>query len=55
MTSTSLPPLNLPKVQMGAKSANAPLTMSYDKGPTTELIDMTIGAFFDAIADRYPD
>lgn len=46
---------NLPRIQMGAKSANAPLSLSYDKGPTTDLIDMTIGDFFDAIVEKNPD
>ena len=35
--------LNLPRIVMGAKSANAPLTQSYDKGPVTPLIELTIG------------
>lgn len=47
--------LSFPRVEMGHKSANAPLTQSYDKGPTTPLIDMTIGDFFDAIVAQYPD
>ena len=47
--------LTLPRVEMGAKSANAPLTLSYDKGPETPLIDMTIGDFFDHIAEQNPD
>lgn len=47
--------LNLPRVEMGAKSANAPLTLSYDKGPTTPLIDLTIGDFFDAMVEKNPD
>lgn len=47
--------LNLPRVAMGAVSANAPLTQSYDKGPATELINMTIGDFFDAMAEQHPD
>lgn len=47
--------LNLPNIKMGAKSANAPLTQSYDKGPTTELINLTIGDFFDQIVAQNPD
>lgn len=47
--------LNLPRVAMGAVSANAPLTQSYDKGPATELINMTIGDFFDAMVEQHPD
>lgn len=47
--------LTLPRVEMGAKSANAPLTLSYDKGPETPLIDMTIGDFFDRIVEQNPD
>ncbi|WP_227430636.1 AMP-binding protein [Psychrobacter sp. I-STPA6b] len=46
---------NLPKINMGAKSANAPLTMSHDKGPQVPLIEATIGDFFDAICDKYPE
>lgn len=46
---------NLPCVQMDAKSANAPLTQSYDKGVTTDLINMTIGDFFDQIVKQNPD
>ena len=37
--------LTLPRIVMGAKSANAPLTQSYDKGPVTPLIELTIGDF----------
>lgn len=29
---------NIPKINMGARSANAPLTQSYDKGPDVPLI-----------------
>lgn len=47
--------LNLPHIKMGAKSAKAPLTQSYDKGPTTELINLTIGDFFDQIVEQNPD
>ncbi|MDO5769496.1 MAG: AMP-binding protein [Psychrobacter sp.] len=43
------------RVNMGAKSANAPLTMSHDKGPEVPLIEATIGDFFDAIVHQYPD
>ncbi len=46
---------NLPNVNMGARSANAPLTQSYDKGPDVPLMEATIGDFFDAIADKYPE
>lgn len=46
---------SLQSVQMGATSANAPLTKSYDKGPDTHLIDATIGNFFDAVVDKYPE
>ncbi len=46
---------NLPNVNMGARSANAPLTHSYDKGPDVPLMEATIGDFFDAIADKYPE
>ena len=42
-------------VSMGAKSANAPLKMSQDRGPETPLIEATIGDFFDAMVERYPD
>lgn len=51
MTATLTPP----RVNMGAKSANAPLTQSYDKGPTTELINLTIGDFFDQMVEQNPD
>ena len=37
--------LTLPRINMGAKSANAPLAQSYDKGPVTPLIELTIGDF----------
>lgn len=47
--------LTTPRVNMGAKSANAPLTQSYDKGPTTELINLTIGDFFDQMVEQNPD
>lgn len=46
---------SLPSISMGAKSANAPLKMSHDCGPQTSLIEATIGDFFDAVADKYPD
>ncbi|MEC5209947.1 fatty-acyl-CoA synthase [Psychrobacter sp. PL15] len=46
---------NVPRVNMGARSANAPLTQSYDKGPDVPLIEATIGDFFDAIVDKYPE
>ncbi|WP_230656650.1 AMP-binding protein [Psychrobacter sp. I-STPA10] len=45
----------LTHINMGAKSANAPLTMSHDKGPQVPLIEATIGDFFDAICDKYPE
>ena len=45
----------LKSVSMGAKSANAPLKMSQDRGPQTPLIEATIGDFFDAMVERYPD
>ena len=38
--------LTLPRIVMGAKSANAPLTQSYDKGPVTPLIELSICDFF---------
>ena len=44
-----------PTINMGAKSANAPLTQSYDKGPEVPLIEANIGDFFDAIVHKYPD
>ena len=44
-----------PTINMGAKSANAPLTQSYDKGPEVPLIEATIGDFFDAIVHKYPE
>ena len=46
---------NIPTVNMGACSANAPLTQSYDKGPEVPLIEATIGDFFDAIVSKYPE
>ena len=46
---------NIPKINMGARSANAPLTQSYDKGPDVPLIEATIGDFFDAIVAKYPE
>lgn len=46
---------SLQGVSMGAKSANAPLTMSQDRGPQTPLIEATIGDFFDAMVEQYPD
>lgn len=53
----TITPANLEqhRVNMGAKSANAPLTQSYDKGPTSPLIELTIGDFFDQTVERYPD
>lgn len=45
----------LPRIQMGAKSANAPLTMSYDKGLSAPLIESTIGEFFDAMTAKNPE
>ena len=47
--------LTLPRINMGAKSANAPLAQSYDKGPITPLIELTIGDFFDQIVEQNPD
>ncbi len=39
-----------------AISANAPLSLSHDKGPTDiPLIEQTIGEFFDSMVERYPD
>ncbi len=46
---------NIPSINMGARSANAPLTQSYDKGPDVPLIEATIGDFFDAIVSKYPE
>lgn len=46
---------DIASVNMGVKSANAPLTMSQDKGPEVPLIEATIGDFFDAIVQKYPD
>lgn len=46
---------SLARINMGAKSANAPLKKSYDKGPTVPLIEATIGDFFDAIVAKYPE
>lgn len=46
---------NIPKINIGARSANAPLTQSYDKGPDVPLIEATIGDFFDAIVAKYPE
>ncbi len=42
-------------IEMQEKSLNAPLTTSHDKGVQTPLIEATIGDFFDAICDKYPD
>lgn len=42
-------------VSMGDRSANAPLKMSHDWGPKTPLIEATIGDFFDAVVEKYPD
>ena len=47
--------LTLPRIVMSAKSANAPLTQSYDKGPVTPLIELTIGDFFDQMVEQNPD
>ena len=52
------PPVDLAALQgvsMGAKSANAPLKMSHDRGPETPLIEATIGDFFDAVVEKNPD
>ena len=52
------PPFDLAALQgvsMGAKSANAPLKMSHDRGPETPLIEATIGDFFDAVVEKNPD
>mgnify|MGYP003482646700 CR=1 FL=1 len=38
--------LTLPRIVMGAKSANAPLTQSYDKGPVTPQIAWTTADLF---------
>ncbi|PIE46996.1 MAG: AMP-binding protein [Gammaproteobacteria bacterium] len=46
---------SLQSIDMGAISANAPLTKSYDKGPKVPLIESTIGDFFDAVVDKYPE
>ena len=46
---------NIPSINMGARSSNAPLTQSYDKGPDVPLIEATIGDFFDAIVSKYPE
>lgn len=49
------PPVDLAALQgvsMGAKSANAPLKMSHDRGPETPLIEATIGDFFDAVVEK---
>lgn len=46
---------SIPRVNMGARSNNAPLTQSYDQGPDVPLIEATIGDFFDAIVDKYPE
>lgn len=46
---------SIPSINMGARSANAPLTQSYDKGPDVPLIEATIGDFFDAIVSKYPE
>ncbi len=53
----AITPANLThhRVNIGAKSANVPLTQSYDIGPIMPLIEMTIGDFFDQTAERYPD
>ena len=46
---------NIPKVNVGVRSANAPLTQSHDKGIDVPLIEATIGDFFDAIVNKYPE
>ncbi len=46
---------NVPQINMGAQSSNAPLIQSYDKGYDVALIEATIGDFFDAIVDKYPE
>ena len=46
---------NTPTINVGARSENAPLTQSYDKGPDVPLIEATIGDFFDAIVSKYPE
>lgn len=45
----------VPRISMGAKSSNAPLKLSQDQGPQTALIEVTIGDFFDAVVEKYPD
>ncbi|PIE46997.1 MAG: AMP-binding protein [Gammaproteobacteria bacterium] len=45
----------LQPISVGEKSANAPLSISHDKGPVVPFIESTIGDFFDAICDKYPD
>ncbi|WXX24129.1 AMP-binding protein [Psychrobacter raelei] len=45
----------IPRISMGAKSGNAPLKLSQDQGPQTALIEVTIGDFFDAVVEKYPD
>ena len=46
---------DIASAEMGAKSANTPLKISHDKGPKIPLIEATIGDFFDAICDKYPE
>ena len=46
---------NVPKAKIDARSANAPLSQSHDKGLDVPLIEATIGDFFDAIVDKYPE
>ncbi len=46
---------SLQSIEMGATSANAPLTKSHDVGIKSKLIDSTIGDFFDAVVDKYPE
>ena len=46
---------NAPNVSIGARSANAPLTQSYDKGLDVPLIEATIGDFFDSMVEKYPE
>lgn len=45
-----------PIIPMGSQSARAPLSVSYDCGPTdTPLIELTIGEAFDRAVELYPD
>lgn len=48
--------LPTPIARYGDKSANAPLKLSYDKGPTdTPLIEQTICELFEELVQTYPD